>query len=317
MNLSGLKYFLEVARCNSIRRASERLHIAASAISRQISALEHELDCVLLERRSDGVSLTDAGKTLLVHWRKIDMEIQLVQSDIDDLKKLHRGTVRLATVEGVTENFLPQVMAEFSKLYPDVAFVVSVQSRDDIVSALDLYEADIGFVYDHIHHPSIEILSNYRQPLHGFVPPSNALARGAQVSLGELLAHDHVMPDPSFGISQLIKRVAEKQKASVTPQIVSNKLHLLCKCAVLYDAVVFVPVQAVWDEVESGVLAPVNLDCPEFEHRDLSISVRRGRTLPHAAVLFAEFAAAQFETWQSKDSQVLERSRAKWWQGEV
>lgn len=93
------------------------------------------------------------------------------------------------------------------------------------------------------------------------------------------------MPDPSFGISQLIKRVAEKQKAAVTPQIVSNKLHLLCKCALLYDAVVFVPVQAVWDEVERGVLAPVNLDCPDFEHRDLSISVRRGRTLPHAAVL--------------------------------
>lgn len=313
MNLSALRYFLEVARSKSIRRASERLHVAASAISRQISSLEHELDCVLLERKSDGVDLTDAGRCLLVHCRTIDTQIQLVQSDIDDLKKLHRGTVRLATVEGVTDNFLPSVMADFSERYPEVEFVVTILSRDEIVSALDLYEADVGFVYDHAHHPSIEILSSYRQPLLAFVPSSHALAQGTEATLPELLRNTHVLPDSSFGISQLIKRVAEKHKARVAPKIVGNQLRFLCKCALRYDAVLFVPVQAIWEEVQRGELAPVNLDCPAFEYRDLSISVRRKRVLPQAANLFAEFAAAQFDRWHAKDISVLEQARARSW----
>lgn len=145
------------------------------------------------------------------------------------------------------------------------------------------------------------------------MPTSHTLAKGTKVSLAELLRHEHVMPDPSFGISQLIKRVAEKQKARLAPRIVGNQLRFLCKCAQLYNAVVFVPTQGVWNEVEGDALSPVNLDCPAFNHRDLSISVRRKRVLPQAAKLFAQFTSDQFDDWHLKDVEVLDRARRKWW----
>ncbi|MBX2805481.1 MAG: LysR family transcriptional regulator [Hyphomicrobiales bacterium] len=144
MNLSALRYFLEVARCNSIRRASERLHIAASAISRQISALER----------------------LWAHGLKIEAELQLVQSDIDDLKELHRGTIRITTVEGITENFLPEVLTNFAKRYPEVLFDIKIASRDKIIDALEQYETELGFVYDFSYHPSIDVMAHYEQPLY-------------------------------------------------------------------------------------------------------------------------------------------------------
>lgn len=317
MNLNALRYFLEVAKCQSIRQASERLHVAASAISRQISALEHELDCVLLERRADGVSLTEAGLRLRAQGLKIDAQVRLVHSDIDALKSLHRGTIRIATVEGMTENFLPKVLTGFSKTYPDVTFEATVVSRDETIDALDRYEVDIGFVYDYTHHHAIEVVANYSQPLHAFVPVGHALAEGEQVTLPQLLRHDHLLPDSSFGISQLVKRIAKKEKGKVEPRIVSNNLQFLRNCAQLNNSVIFMPVQAVYTEVLEGDLIPVNLNCKAFAHRDLSIASRRQRTLSPAALAFSDFAREQFAAWHALDQAALDAARTRWWKSDV
>lgn len=313
MNLNALRYFLEVAKCQSIRRASERLHVAASAISRQISALEHELDCVLLERRSDGVSLTEAGERLRAHGLKIDAQVQLVQSDIDEIRTLHRGIIRLASVEGITEHFLPKVLTAFSRRFPEITFDVTILSRDQAVDALDRYECDIGFIYDHMHHHAVDVMAHYSQPLHAFVPPDHPLASGTRVGIADLLAHDHVLPSTDFGISQLVTRVARKAKSQVAPRIVSNQLHFLATYAKLNKAVVFMPVQAVYSDVTGGTLVPVNLDCKAFGLRNLSIASRRQRTLSPAATAFAAFARNQFSEWQRMDEKALGEARSTWW----
>ncbi len=313
MNLNALKYFLEVAKCKSIRRASERQHVAASAISRQISALEHELDCILLDRRSDGVSLTEAGERLWAHGLKIEAQLQLVQSDIDDLRKLHRGSIRITAVEGITENYLPDTLTAFSQLYPEVTFEIIVASRDETVDALDRYEADIGFVYDFSTHHAIETVADCRQPLMAFVPPDHPLSNGKAVDLRELLGHAHVLPDDSFGISQLIKQAAKKERAKVAPCVQSNLLHFLRNYALRNQAVLFIPLQGVYNEVVNGTLAPVNLQCAAFAHRRLSIARRRQRALSPATELFAKFAQDRFAHWEALDQKALETAQKKWW----
>ncbi len=313
MNLNGLRYFLEVAKCKSIRRAAERQHIAASAISRQISALEHELDCVLLDRRSDGVTLTEAGMRLWKHGLKIEAQLRLVQSDVDDLRALHRGAIRITTVEGITENFLPDVLTEFNERYPDVVFETTVASRDETIDALDRYEADLGFVYDFSNHHAIETLADYHQPLLPFVPEGHDLADGREIGLAELLEYDHVLPDDSFGISQLIKRVAKKEKGKVSPRTIGNSLQFLRGYAMRNSAVFFVPVQAVFTEVSENRLIPVNLVCPAFEHRKLSIARRRQRSLSPATTLFAKFAEERFKAWEDRDMSALDAARQTWW----
>lgn len=312
MNFNALRYFLEVANCQSIRRASERLHVAASAISRQISALEHELDCTLLERRSDGVTLTAAGERLLAHGQKIDAQVQLVRSDIDELRNLHRGTIKLATVEGITENFLPDVMTQFALRYPEVRIEVAIMSRDETVDSLDRYESDIGFVYDHAHHDAIEIAADYKQALHAFVPPGHRLAKGESVSLRQLLKHDHLMADSSFGISQLLIRAARKDKTRVAPRMISNQLHFLKKLAQSNNCVVFMPVQAAYTELMNDCLIPVNLECQAFGNRNLSIAYRKRRNLSAAALSFSECASERFLKWQSLDEAALMKGRSAW-----
>ena len=67
---TALRYFLEVAQVGSLTEASVRLHVATSAISRQISGLEQTLGTPLFERQPRGMVLTAAGEILAVHARR-------------------------------------------------------------------------------------------------------------------------------------------------------------------------------------------------------------------------------------------------------
>jgi len=92
-----------VARRGSIRRAAERLHIALSAVDRQILQLESQIGMPLFERLPQGLRLTAAGEFLVDAIRRSRRELMRVKSQIDDLKGLRRGEVSIALVEGATE----------------------------------------------------------------------------------------------------------------------------------------------------------------------------------------------------------------------
>jgi LysR family hydrogen peroxide-inducible transcriptional activator len=86
MELHQLRYFVTVARTGDFSRAAEQCFVSQPSLSQQISKLERHLRQQLFERRSQGVTLTDAGRTLLAKATAIlaavdDAERELRESD--------------------------------------------------------------------------------------------------------------------------------------------------------------------------------------------------------------------------------------------
>ena len=65
LDLRRLRYFVTLAEELSFVRAADLLHMTQPALSRQISALEHDLGSQLFDRDRRGTSLTPAGRQLL------------------------------------------------------------------------------------------------------------------------------------------------------------------------------------------------------------------------------------------------------------
>ena len=108
-----LRYFLEVARTGSVNQAAQRLHVAASAVSRQLGKLEDSLGVVLFERQARGMTLTEAGTRLLAHASAHDAQALDLVAQLQDLSAQGAVRVRLACTEGFAAGFMPTVMAAF------------------------------------------------------------------------------------------------------------------------------------------------------------------------------------------------------------
>lgn len=113
-------YIDQIARSGSIRKAAERLHISASAINRQLIALEEELGTPLFQRLPRKMVLTAAGEALIHHVRQSFKEIEIAQMKIEELKGLRRGEVTVAMMSGLAANLIPLTAAEFRRANPRV-----------------------------------------------------------------------------------------------------------------------------------------------------------------------------------------------------
>ena len=125
-HLRFLRYVDEVARAGSIRKAAEQLHVTASAVNRRIMDLEEELGAPLFERRARGVRLTAAGELFVRYIREQTGDVERMKSQIEDLKGLRRGTVRIACSQALALDFLPREIAAYRAKFPLVQFDVKV-----------------------------------------------------------------------------------------------------------------------------------------------------------------------------------------------
>ena len=119
-HLRIMRYVDEVARTGSIRKAADHLNVTSSAVNRRIMDLEEELGTLLFERRPRGVRLTAAGEVFVSYLREQNGDVDRMKSQIEDLKGMRRGTVRIACSQALALEFLPREIGEFRKRHPFV-----------------------------------------------------------------------------------------------------------------------------------------------------------------------------------------------------
>ena len=100
LNDKRLGYLYQAVTLGSVHAAADKLDVALSAVSRQISLLEQELATTLIERHRLGVTSTDAGDILLNYYRKSLSSKEACLAKLQAVKGLHRGHIKLAVGEG-------------------------------------------------------------------------------------------------------------------------------------------------------------------------------------------------------------------------
>jgi DNA-binding transcriptional LysR family regulator len=121
MEIRQLRYFIAVAEEGHITRAAARLDMQQPPLSRQIKAIERELDVQLFYRMARGVELTDAGRTFLDRARSI---LASMESAFDATRSMARGEQGRISVgvmpTGPFHPFVPRVIRKFREKFPTV-----------------------------------------------------------------------------------------------------------------------------------------------------------------------------------------------------
>src|SRR5260370_42333888 len=125
MHANVLKYFVEVARWGSIRKAAQNLYVASSAVNRQILKLEAEMGTELFDRLPNGIRLNAAGERVLQHIRATLNDFHLMRSELDELKGEPKGHVSVAARDSRFAEFLAPPLGEVSHSYPPAAYATA------------------------------------------------------------------------------------------------------------------------------------------------------------------------------------------------
>ena len=148
MNTNIQKYlaFLMAVEYNSFTKAAQILNYSQSGISRMIRDLEEEWGVILLERGKSGVRLTSDGLKLLPHVRSICQDYQTLNHQVESLRGLDSGILRIGTFSSIATHWLPNIVLEFQKAYPNIDYEFLLGDYEEIEKWILDGRIDCGFI---------------------------------------------------------------------------------------------------------------------------------------------------------------------------
>jgi DNA-binding transcriptional LysR family regulator len=258
MHARLLTYVDEVARQGSIRAAAERLNVAASAISRQIRALEIEIGTPIFDRSTRSMTLTAAGEILVRHIRDTFRDMHLTRSLIEDLKGLRRGEVVLAMMSGLAANIVPRTALQFRRSNPRVTINLQLRTTGDaILDAVAAGEADLGLGFDFAKRPNVRVLAVVLARLGAVMAPDHPLAGRTSLRMSECVEHSLVLADRSTAIRPHIDKIFERQRITHAASVETNSIEVMRQIAALEGGITFLTPFDIEAEVAQGRLVYV------------------------------------------------------------
>jgi DNA-binding transcriptional LysR family regulator len=301
-HLRILRYVDEVARTGSIRKAAHQLNVTASAVNRRIMDLEQELGTPLFERRARGVRLTAAGE-VFVHYLRIQQgEVERMKSQIEDLKGLRRGEVRIACSQALALDFLPRAIAAFQKRHPQVAFTVKVVDHELAMAALAAYEVDLVLVFRPPFLANFQPLMSLEQRLVAVMSTAHPLAKKRTLRLRDCAAYPVALAERSIGGRQLLDQVASRLRIEFIIAAQTNSFELLRGLVTHARLISFqIRIGTMPERNKLGLIAR-DIDDRDVPRADLVLGQLRTRNLPVATAMFAEQLARSLEGMRSEPS---------------
>jgi DNA-binding transcriptional LysR family regulator len=298
-HLRILNYVDEVARTGSIRKAAGRLNVTASAVNRRIADLETELGTALFDRRPRGVRLTAAGEVFVHYLRGQNGEVERMKSQIEDLKGLRRGTVRIACSQALALDFLPRQIAEFRKTHPLVSFDLQVVDHEWAMAALAAYEVDLVIVFRPAYLATFQPLMTLEQQLVVVMAKDHPLASRRVLRLSDCAAYPVALPSRTIGGRQLLDEVLARTGLSFKIAAESNSFEMLRGLVIRAGLISFqISIGTLPVGNKLGVIAR-EIDGRDVPRANLVFGRLRGRTLPVATAVFAEKLTRHLEAMRA------------------
>jgi DNA-binding transcriptional LysR family regulator len=301
-HLRILRYVDEVARTGSIRKAADHLNVTASAVNRRIMDLEDELGAQLFERRPRGVRLTAAGEVFVHYLREQDGGLERMKSQIEDLKGLRRGSVRIACSQALALDFLPREIAEFRKRHPLVSFDVKVLDHEQAMAALAAYEVDLVLVFRPPFVPNFQPLMSLEQRLVAVMSADHPLASKRTIRLRDCASYPVALPERSLGGRQLLEQVSAQSGITFKLAAESNSFELLRGLVTHANLISFqIRIGTMPENNKLGLVAR-DIDDRDVPRANLVFGQLRARNLPIPAAVFAEKLVRVLETMRGETS---------------
>jgi DNA-binding transcriptional LysR family regulator len=268
LELRHLRYFCAVAETLNFSRAAQNLHVAQSALSRQIRDLENELGFKLFVRTTTTVRLTDAGRQFFGAAQKLLAQLAIAVSSAQQVAKGKAGALNIASDWRVPVDLIPGTVRKFRQQNPKVTVNFVDLLISEQLDALRAGKVHLAFVPDIILGASedLELLQVYTSKIVVLLPASHPLAKEPLVHLRDLSKEKWITVHEKSGQKESRFYLTQAcRPAGFTPLFgrVTNTLHGVATLVSAGEGIGLLP-ELVAPTNFRGVCAP-KTDCPALK----------------------------------------------------
>lgn len=284
MDFDQLTTFMQVAKLGSFSRAGQKVFRSQSAVSAQIRQLEQEYGDKLLDRSGKDVRLTPAGRVLFGYAERLLSLRDESLLAVADQGVTPRGTLVIGANEATCLYVLPEVFAEYCRLYPGVQISIYRNFSYKIIEKLENGTIDVGIVTLPVKSPSLKTHSIFRDQLMLMVGPQHPLAKHKLASVPDIAKHPLLVPKTGY-TRQLMDKLFRPYNSSLQVRMELPSIGMIKSFVAAGLGVSLISSSFAREEVLAGTVKLIPLQDVEI-WRELGLAYRRDRTLTRASTTF-------------------------------
>lgn len=204
MELRQIQYFIEVAKREHVTEAALELHVAQSAVSRQIFNLESELGVDLFIREGRNVRLTEIGKVFLEHMEQAVNVIENAKREVEEYLDPEKGIVRIGFPSSLAHYTLPTVISAFRARYPDVRFQLKQGTYHGLIESVIKGDIDMALLGPLPRQEKVKGEILFTEKVVALLPVNHYLAERKELSISQLKNESFVLFPKGFVLRDII-----------------------------------------------------------------------------------------------------------------
>jgi DNA-binding transcriptional LysR family regulator len=209
MTLEQLRIFVAVAERQHMTKAAEALHLAQSAVSAAIAALEARHGARLFHRVGRGIELSDAGSLFLREARGVLARADAAEKVLSDLGGLKRGTLRVQASQTIASYWLPRHLVAFRQAYPGIDIRLAIGNTAQVAAAVHEGEAELGFVEGEISDPALGVVEVARDRMLILVGRGHAWWDAGAIGAAQFSEAEWVLREEGSGTRSVFEAALE------------------------------------------------------------------------------------------------------------
>ncbi|MGE8318792.1 MAG: LysR substrate-binding domain-containing protein [Comamonas sp.] len=284
LSLLNLRLFAEVCEQRSIARVAQSEALVASAISKRLGQLEHQMGAPLFVRERRGLRPTAAGETLLEHARTMLAAAQRMQQEMAAYSKGVQGQVRVLVTASVMAESLAEDVARFLQLPAHANIRVTLEEcvSPDVVRGVREGRAAMGICWDAADLSGLQTRPYRSDHLAVAAHASHPVAQLHEVHFADVLEYEHVSMPALSAVQILLTRAAAQEGKSLRHRVHVSNFDAALRVVQANLAISVVPREVAGAFAAQGEVRVVPL-ADAWARRRFAISYRDGALLPLAA----------------------------------
>lgn len=262
MDLKQLRAFVTVADVGSVTRASTILNIVQPAVTRQLKLLEGDVGTPLFERARHGMTLTDAGKTLLTHARRILDELERAKAELQPGKGEIGGIVNVGLLPSTCDLLASALVGATAAAYPGIRIRITMGYAGYLQQWLDDGEIDAALVYYPMQTTSTQIRPLIEESLWAVGLPTSGLTAEKAITFDELARHPMVLPSASHGLRGVVDHASSMLGLTLSVVAETNAMSVQKSLVLAGHGMTILPRIAVAEDIERKLLVAAPLTEP-------------------------------------------------------